>query len=104
MARRFETQMTKPRETRVCVELTCDLCGRTAPGPDDYGRYGRATWTDESYGVDTVLILRESGSGYPEGRFTETESFDVCPDCWKTKVVPWFKSQGATLMVHADDD
>lgn len=27
MASRFETQMTTPRETTVCVELTCDLCG-----------------------------------------------------------------------------
>lgn len=103
MASRFETQMTKSYETKVCVELTCDLCGRAAPSPDDQGRYGRAPWTDESYDVDTVLILRESGSNYPEGSSTETESFDVCPDCWKTKVVPWFKSWGATPTIRDND-
>lgn len=103
MTSRFETKMTKPQETEVCVELTCDLCGRHAPTPDDWGRYGSGPWTDESYGVDTILVLREAGSNYPEGMFTKTESFDVCPDCWCTKVIPWFKTQGATPTVHESD-
>jgi hypothetical protein len=94
---RYGTHLPAPQPTRVCVELTCDLCGRVAPNPDGHGLYEPGAWVDEPHHIDAVVVLREEGSCYPgDERTTETESFDVCPTCWKTKVVPWFKVQGAT--------
>jgi hypothetical protein len=79
MARRCETQMSKPREMEVCVALTCDLCGRSAPRPDDRGEYGSSAWTEGSYDVERVLVSYESGSNFPEGHYTETQSQGATP-------------------------
>jgi hypothetical protein len=104
MTARFEKQMTQPREVEVCVEVTCDLCGTAAPRPGDWSGYGRGEWVADPYAVELVSVSHESGSSYPEGSFTTTQSFDVCPQCWDTKLMPWFKSQGAAPTVRKRDD
>jgi len=75
-----------PATTREVVEFTvCDLCGRKEPGDG---------WS-KCYDVEDVEVSYESGSRYPDGNFTETISYDICPDCFKNKLMPWLESQGA---------
>jgi hypothetical protein len=101
---RFKKTMTKPREIEVCVEVICDLCRKPAPLPQKQGRYSVGVWTTNQYQVNQVLVSREYGSTYPGGHYTTTESFDICPECWKDKLVPWLQSKGATPTLEESED
>ncbi len=63
-------------------KVVCDLCQKTIK--------------EERYEVDTVVVTYRNGDNYPEGGSGEETSFDVCSDCWKEKLLPWFKEQGAS--------
>lgn len=69
---------------------TCDLCLNTVKG-----ERWKAPDAEHPGNRQDVEIQYEYGSSYPDGGSGTTETFDVCPDCWLTKVVPWFRSQGA---------
>ena len=72
------------------TKLTCDLCGAVAPRPYD-------PWVNYEGDVDRVTMSYKKGSHwFNDGGDIKEELFDICPNCWKTKVVPWLKSQGAT--------
>ncbi|HEY9644700.1 MAG TPA: hypothetical protein V6C57_29660 [Coleofasciculaceae cyanobacterium] len=88
------------REVEEIVSIACDLCGKDGgqEGIDDSVEWGRR------YEVDRISVAREAGSVYPDSRYTTTESFHVCPECWKSKVVEWFKSQGAKATIEQDSD
>tara|TARA_Y100000310_G_C20654248_1_gene801176 strand:+ start:138 stop:416 length:279 start_codon:yes stop_codon:yes gene_type:complete len=44
-----------------------------------------------------MIIGHESGEHYPEGGSGECMLVDLCPDCFRDKLVPWLKSQGADV-------
>lgn len=72
-----------PATTREHYEIKCDLCG--ADTEEKWGEVADVTVqceTGESYGGDGAKITRLS--------------FDVCVECFKTKLVPWFAAQGVT--------
>lgn len=96
MAARFETK-EETRPVTHCVERTCDLCGAKAKSPE-WGQWETRT----SYDVSEVKISCEEGSSFPEGRSTEKVSFDCCPTCFHTKVVPFFEMNGAKPTVRKD--
>jgi hypothetical protein len=92
------TENREVRETRTTVkEIRCDMCPAVTkrelcwPGRGDNN-------------VNRTKIEFEYGSSYPEGQWTTTQSFDVCPDCWEGKVVPWFMSQGAMFRQEESKD
>lgn len=69
------------------VEESCDLCGKINIG--DWGAGG--------YSVEEIEISHKDGESYPEGgRGTEYE-VDMCPDCFKNKLIPWLESQGCKV-------
>lgn len=75
--------------------LLCDLCGKKSP--DNYN------WTVESFSVsetklkiETQLSQRE-GSNYPEGGMGTEYEIDLCPECFKNRLVPWLQSEGAKI-------
>ena len=76
-----------PAKTIEVVDYkTCDLCQQRIVEPD-------------SYQVDEIKLQRHAGSNYPEGGWGTDQKFDVCPDCWEKKLVPWMVSQGAPLII-----
>lgn len=80
---------TKTYEETILVERKCDLCGSLAKTSD---------WGASCYEVNeteiSVSIKQKEGQQYPEcGSGTEYE-VDMCPDCFKNKLVPWLRSQG----------
>lgn len=100
MARRYEKQTRTPAPvtSEVCIEVTCDLCGSKAQQPDEMGKYDRGGWAEGGYDINHVLIRYDYGSTYPHsGRMVDREQVDVCPECWKTKVAPWFREQGVEI-------
>ena len=76
------------RDESFLEEITCDLCGRK-------GSPGRHNWSDETYTIEEIKIESEIGNAYPDGGSSEKTEFDICPECFAEKVVPWLISQGA---------
>jgi hypothetical protein len=92
--RRFEKKEVT-RQHEYLVEQTCDLCGAVAKHPDAWGDTGG------SYGVDEteikVTVRQKEGDSYPDGGSGTEFHVDICPNCFKTRLVPWLLSQGAKI-------
>jgi hypothetical protein len=79
---------------RHLAELKCDVCGVI-------GRNGK--WEKHSYSILETEIKMVDGVGSPDGGASTETSFDICPDCFKSKLVPWFESFGARPSVEKVD-
>ena len=73
------------------VEVNCDLCHNITKTGD---------WAQGAYDVADVAVELEEGKHYPDCRSTEVTTFDICPKCFKEKLIPWLKSQGAEPTVE----
>jgi hypothetical protein len=76
----------------------CDICGRAAPS-----RGVRGEWGEDSYAVAEVEVSMAMGSSYPEGGSSTVTEFDICPECFSSKVIPWLREQGASPRVEERD-
>jgi hypothetical protein len=95
MSRVYEkrTVPAKPaHEVDSLVARACDLCGRKANGLatslDEQAWVGRG----DSEVQKTEIVL-ETGHSYPDGTSLERIVIDLCPDCFRQKLVPWVESQ-----------
>ncbi len=90
--RKFETYTQPAMEKTRLVETTCDLCGRVA---------SRGDWDSSNYEVAEsevkVIVRQKGGTAYPEGGSGTEIVVDVCPKCFKEKLVPFLRSQGAKI-------
>ena len=83
-----------PAKTITVLKLRqCDLCGKKSDRED---------WNATSiYSVNETEIFIEvrqkKGQDYPEGGSGTKYEIDLCPDCFKKKLVPWLLSQGAVI-------
>lgn len=80
----------KMREYDHLVKTTCDLCGTEA-------KDGR--WASDIYEVNEVevTVRQKDGHNYPEGGFGEEYVVDLCPTCFKERLIPWLQSEGASV-------
>ncbi len=73
------------------VETTCDLCTTVAKA---------GHWDSSSYEIAEteieVTVRQKDGSTFPEGGSGTAYNVDMCPECFKTKLIPWLESQGCT--------
>lgn len=83
-----EKRTIPKREVESVVAIVCDLCGEKKKPPENWGR--------GAYVVEKTKISYESGEIYPEGGCTEVISYDICPECFMNKLVPWLQKNGAT--------
>jgi hypothetical protein len=79
----FETIVIPARAEQRCTHVACDLCGKAIG--------------HEAHEVDKVRIEYENGFRYPEIGDVEVLQFDMCGSCFKKKLVPWMKAQGAAV-------
>jgi predicted alpha/beta superfamily hydrolase len=83
---------TETRTYKHLVKRTCDLCGREAKSSDwDGGCY------DLNETTLKVVAKQKDGSNYPEGGYGNEYEIDLCPDCFRDRLVPWLQSQGAKI-------
>jgi hypothetical protein len=98
-----ETRNIPTIKSRVIV---CDLCSKNGIG-DKWNKWSyrllAGSWNNNSYDIDRTEISYESGSSFPEGGSSEIISYDICPDCFMEKLIPWLKSQGAEGHVEEID-
>ncbi len=89
--RKTEKRMSEPKEYTATVSRNCDLCGKAAHDPGDDPEWGLG------YDVKQVRVEYKVGESYPEITDTTTHFADICPDCFKGKLVPWLESQGVVM-------
>ncbi len=74
------------------IERTCDLCQRFMESDNK---------TTASYIIDETLIkitvTQQNGTSTPDGGEGTAYEIDLCPFCFKNKLVPWLKGNGATI-------
>lgn len=91
-------ERTQPAKTyQVCVRRTCDLCGRESSDTMFKG----AIWGERGFDFDrteiTMTIKQKEGSEFPEGGSGTEIEIDLCPTCFKERLVPWLQGEGATV-------
>ena len=73
-------------EKEVLESITCELCPKTTSDPEN--------WAIENYHRDEVIIQRKWGEMYPESGYLQWVILDLCPTCFRDKLIPWFHSLG----------
>ena len=90
--KRYRT-VTKTQEVQELEEFRCDLCGKKG------NQNGR--WPARRFEVNdtelTVRVEHNDGKSYPEGGCGNVYSVDICPECFKGRLVAWLNSQGADI-------
>jgi hypothetical protein len=75
--------ITVPAYTKEELDyFVCDICHEQFEEPTGYD-------------VDKVTVSYRNGSSFPEGAFGETIRFDICPECFDTKLKPFICSFGS---------
>lgn len=77
---------TVTKEETFLEKMNCDLCGSVVLKED---------WSTGRFDTEETVISMKQGSSYPEGASGVETTFDICPDCFETKLIPWLEDQGA---------
>jgi hypothetical protein len=64
--------------------VTCDICKK---------EYNGDFWDREPYSALDTTVELKIGSCYPEGGSGEYFTFDICPKCFETKLIPLLKRE-----------
>ena len=86
--------VTKKSTYEVVDSVVCDICKKT---------YNDSWNKSSDYDVLEVEIRMKTGSSYPESGSGEETTFDVCPDCFKNRVIPELQKFGAEPTVSEWD-
>lgn len=74
---------------KVLVKTLCDICGQEE---------GTEGWDEDIYEInETEPIKMRVGTSYPETSWGETYKVDICPKCFKGKLIPWLESEGCDV-------
>ena len=89
----YEEKIIPARKEMVLKTRTCDLCGKSS---------SREEWESRSiYAVNeteiVVVVRQKDGACYPDNGSGKKYEVDLCPRCFKSKLIPWLISQGATI-------
>ena len=85
-----------PEEVVDFVETTiCDVCG--------VAHRGNGWERQRSYEIIETHVKIVTGDSYPTGGYTEERSFDICPNCFKEKLIPFIESFGAIPTINEVD-
>ncbi len=88
----YATKAIPAYESRYVARRRCDLCGLEVKGDD----WQAGSWEINETTV-SIEIKQKEGTNYPEGGSGTKHEIDICPDCFKGKLIPWLKSQGADI-------
>lgn len=91
-----EKKVAVPAHTRIETDyIQCEICKSLTT---DAGN-----WGGDRYGVDRVTITLEEGNRYPEGGTITTTLVDLCPKCFRDKLLPWLQGQGGQARERETD-
>ena len=92
---RITEQQQRTSTITVLVKMTCDLCGREARAGQWHGS-DHSCWDVNETEVE-VTVRSKEGQSYPEGGSGTEFVVDVCPWCFRDRLLPWLRSQGAHI-------
>ena len=82
MTKIYESK-TVQKTIRTHIKTVCDLCHDETV--DEWeGRFE----------IAEVEVKGKFGTSYPEGGRADEYDFDICPTCFKEKILPWLCEQG----------
>jgi hypothetical protein len=81
----------KPYDRLKCRK--CDLCGVMSRGEhwEAKGIY------ESNETIIAVEVMQKEGANYYDGGSGTKYEVDLCPTCFKEKLIPWLNSQGAEI-------
>jgi len=68
--------------------VICDVCGKKSDK--------KGYWNTGIYDIEDTTVEMDIGTSFPGDHDVINTSFDICPTCFKDKLIPWLASQGAT--------
>lgn len=83
---------TETVERTTLVKTTCDLCGKEATRGGGESSFYEVNETEVE-----VTVRQKDGRSYPDNGSGTKVNFDICPDCFKNKLIPFLESQGAKV-------
>lgn len=84
--------VTRTYEREELIGVTCDLCGREGEGAS----WEESLWRENQTAVYT-RVSQEEGESYEDCGSGQKYVVDICPTCFKEKLIPWLISQGAKI-------
>ena len=96
-----EKEITKSYKTTLVESVTCDLCGVENNDANTFCQ--TVNWASDTYAKEEVGVFIAEGNVYPEGGYKEVIEFHICPKCFKDKVIPWLKENGASPTKYDQD-
>lgn len=92
MSKIYEEYIIPEKKSKRLVCHQCDLCGLKSNSYD---------WETGIYEINeteiSIRIKQKEGKSYPEGGSGYEYEIDLCPNCFKNRLVPWLKSEGAYI-------
>lgn len=73
------------------IKTTCDICNNEIKNL-------------EFYKFDEVTISHRYGERWPEGGNSETLDLDICPECFKNKILPFIEKLANKNFTYSESD
>lgn len=78
------TKIQRNYEEDALSEIKCDICGKVS----------KSNWREEFYDATETSAELKTGRSYPEGGDGEKYEIDICPECFKKKLIPFVETFG----------
>jgi len=95
--KKIETRTEPARQHQYVAYLICDLCRKQSTS------HATKDWGENTYDIAETKVTMKRGYAYPDSGETVQTEFDICPECFETKLIPWLTSQGAAPQVQEAD-
>jgi len=83
-------EVTVPTHKELKLKFyICELCKITTR---DYQQWPPAS----NYEINETEVSLSTGYSYPGDFSRRSTVLDICPKCFKEKLIPWFRSLGGT--------
>lgn len=96
--KKYKTVTEPARTFQQCDFIECDFCGKKGKG-DDWTN--SSTYTTDETEIE-VTIRHKHGDNWPSGGVGDTFSCDMCPDCFKAKLIPYLKTIAKNSLDYED--
>ena len=81
----YEKKFVPVKEVMKYVETECDICGDIT----------KTSWRKKKGDAVEVEVKMTEGTVWPEGGSGLEIEYDICPVCFKEKIIPFLESLGA---------
>lgn len=96
-----KTEYKEVPQWKVVTSYSCDFCGRRRDEAPGEGKQP-IEWGTHPDVKNTQVMLEEGYFFNSAATEIQRTTFDICPDCFKSKLIPWMESQGVKPHIEKD--